>query len=249
MGQRVIAVVDQSGEPRDEVARVVAAVNQQISQDFAPSWWGLAGHLDVWPEEVGVPDPERDTRADAVLYLVPTPNLPDALGFHDLAKSGRPYGFVFTELARSLGEHWSTTLSHEALELLLDPEANLYAEGPHPLDRRRSVFHWREASDAVQSYTYFGEAGVALADFLLPAYFTRQLEPSRNTHFLGHTIAGKPDLPSFGIAPGGYVGYLDPKTGRTETVAADARGAEVMEKKGMYAFRRGSRRSLSAQET
>jgi hypothetical protein len=55
-----------------------------------------------------------------------------ALGYHDRNFSGIPFGFVFTELSREIGENWSVTLSHEALELIADPEVNLLVMGPHP---------------------------------------------------------------------------------------------------------------------
>jgi hypothetical protein len=65
----------------------------------------------------------------------------DALGYHDKNDGGIPYGFVFTELWRQLKESWTVTLSHEALELIGDPEGNLLIQGPHPKDRRAHVLH------------------------------------------------------------------------------------------------------------
>jgi hypothetical protein len=45
------------------------------------------------------------------------------------------------------------TLSHEALELVGDPEVNLLVKGPHPnRNERREVFHWFEMCD-VQAET------------------------------------------------------------------------------------------------
>ena len=36
---------------------------------------------------------------------------------------------MFLELSKKLEEEWTVTLSHEALELIGDPEANLLAQG------------------------------------------------------------------------------------------------------------------------
>jgi len=40
-----------------------------------------------------------------------------------------------------LGESWTVTLSHEALELIADPEVNLLVAGPHPSQPGVDVFH------------------------------------------------------------------------------------------------------------
>jgi hypothetical protein len=93
-------------------------------------------------------------RGDAVLYVWDHIDIDDALGYHDKNDRGIPFGFVFLDLATDLEEPWTVTLSHEALELIGDPETNLFAVGPHPKDRRRHVFHWYEMCDAVQDERY-----------------------------------------------------------------------------------------------
>jgi hypothetical protein len=93
-------------------------------------------------------------RGDAVIYLWDQSDLNGALGYHDTNNRGIPYSFVFTELSAQLGEHWSVTLSHEALELVGDPQVNLLVQGPHPGDPNRVVFHWFEMCDAVQTESY-----------------------------------------------------------------------------------------------
>ena len=138
----------------------------------------------------------------------------DALGYHDQNARGIPYGFVFTDLAKKLGEPWSVTFSHEALELIADPEVNLLVMGPHPADPNKTVFHWYEMSDAVQNETYEIDQ-VRVSNFVLPLYFTGSDEVGGRNDFLGRSHGGK-TLNSFGINPGGYVGYYDPETGKHE---------------------------------
>src|SRR5258707_992176 len=76
---------------------------------------------------------------------------PTAVGWHERDARGVPYGFVSLALAEALGEPWSVTLSHEALEMIGDPEVNLLVLGPHPdAAERRRVLHWYELCDAVQ---------------------------------------------------------------------------------------------------
>ena len=146
--------------------------------------------------------------------MVREADIEGALGYHAANNKGTPYGFVFLDIAEQIGEPWSVTLSHEALELIADPLTNLLAAGPHPRYPSRLVFHWLEMSDAVQNDTYEIN-GVAVSDFVLPHYFTVDEEPIRQNRFLQNL-----SLPSFGVAQGGYVGFYDPRTGSMDTYMA-----------------------------
>jgi hypothetical protein len=94
------------------------------------------------------------------------------------------------------------------------------------------VFFFYELCDAVQAETYEIE-GVKVSNFLLPLYFTgtRQTdEPGARNDFLGRAYKGQ-TLRSFGINPGGYVGFFDPQTGKDETYSlrGDAAAAQRYE--------------------
>jgi hypothetical protein len=158
-------------------------------------------------------------RGDAVLYLWDTVNVDDALGYHDLNHRGIPFGFVFTELSKALDEPWSATLSHEALELIADPEVNLLVMGPHPAEPGRDVFHWYEMCDAVQAETYAIDS-VEVSNFVLPLYFTGGNEPGGRNDFLGRTKGRA--LSSFSVNPGGYIGFYDPLKRDMVTYEPDA---------------------------
>ena len=239
----IISVINRSGGriPDMEVHRVLRAVNRQIADDFTP-YWSLGATLRLEGSSPGRPRREHleDMRGDAVLYLCDKLDVDDALGYHDLNHRGVPYGFVFTELSERLGEDWSVTLSHEAIELIGDPDVNLLVMGPHPRERGRTVFHWYELCDAVQAETYDVD-GVAVSNFLLPLYFTGGDEIGGRNDFLGRVHADGP-LRSFGVAPGGYVGFFDPKTRDMGTVEADAEAARrQVEKSRAGLARRGIR--------
>src|SRR6266508_2764605 len=124
-------------------------------------------------------DPQHpvELRGDAILYLlddVHDPGVEDILGSHAENAHGIPFGFVYTAISDRLGEPWSVTLSHEALELLGDANVNKLAAGPDPRDPKhpdRYVLHWFEMCDAVQSESYKID-GVAVSNFVTPLYFT-----------------------------------------------------------------------------
>jgi hypothetical protein len=67
----------------------------------------------------------QELRGDAIIYVLDSATSNDALGFHTRNLSGIPYGLVYLDLCKELGDNSSTTLSHEALELIGDPQCNL----------------------------------------------------------------------------------------------------------------------------
>jgi hypothetical protein len=212
-----------------EIQSVIRAINRQIDEDFAP-YWGMSATLRLEGRSAKLPDQIQmaDLRGEAVIYLWDRTNVDDAIGYHMQNARGIPYGFVFTQIAEEIGEHWSSTLSHEALELIADPETNLLVMGPHPADDR-DVFHWFEMCDAVQDEVYKID-NVEVSNFLLPLYFTGTRdtdEVGARNDFLGNSHSGQ-TLQSFGINPGGYIGFFDPKIDDHDTFAikGDKRAAK-----------------------
>lgn len=239
----IISVINHTdGEVTDKrVQEVIRAINRQISEDFAP-YWGMSARLRLEGRTPGAePNPDHDItdmRGDAVLYLWNELDPKGALGYHDQNDKGIPYGIVFTKLSDSIDEDWSVTLSHEALELIADPEANLLVKGPHPKDpAREEVFHWYEMCDAVQTETYEID-GVKVSNFVLPLYFTGGDEVSGRNDFLGTLAKGATagsggSLKSFGVNPGGYVGFYDTQLGDWDTyhLAGDAKAEKRLDLK------------------
>ena len=214
----IISVINHTnGKFSDEQVQVaIRAINRQIKEDFEP-YWSLGAMLRLEGKTGPKPKPQEsaDLRGDAILYLWDQTNVPNALGYHDRNNFGLPFGFVFTELSAQLGENWTVTLSHEALELIADPEVNLLVMGPHPSTANLDVFHWYEMCDAVQAETYKIDE-IDVSNFVLPLYFTGGEEVGGRNDFLGRLHDGK-TLRSFGVNPGGYVGFFNPQTGDHET--------------------------------
>jgi len=243
----IISVINHTnGELTDEqVQHAIRAMNRQIAEDFEP-YWSLGAELRLEGKSGTKPSKQNlaDMRGDAVIYLWNQTDVPGALGYHDSNNRGIPFGFVFTELSEKLGEKWTVTLSHEALELIADPEVNLLVQGPHPSDAKKTVFHWYEMCDAVQAETYEIDE-VAVSNFLLPLYFTGSEEAGGRNDFLGRVYNGK-TLKSFGVNPGGYIGFFNPETGQHETFSmkGDSIAARRLEVKSKG---QGTRRSVRYQ--
>ena len=200
---------------------VIRAINTQIERDFAPYWsFGatlrLEGHTNHRTRRRQAYDP-LDMRGDGVLYVLDKFDA-DLAGEHYKDFRGVPAGAVYLDISEKLEEDWTVTLSHEALEMIADPQTNLVVQGPHPVDRDRDVFHWFEVCDAVQAQSYKID-GIDVSDFVLPLYFTPNGERGARNNFMGALQHGKQliKLTSFNVAHGGYIGFFDPKLGKNVT--------------------------------
>jgi hypothetical protein len=217
----IISVFNRTnGRLTDEaVQTAIRAINRQIEHDFAPYWgFGARLRLEGTARKARRRIEAPDMRGEAVLYLYDVVQVRDALGFHDRWFRGIPYGVVYHELSDKLGEEWTVTFSHEALELLADPEANLLVQGRNPRHPRRQAYYYYEVCDPVQNESYALDS-VRVSNFVLPLYFTSSEEHNGRNDFLGTVHRGR-TLVSFGVNPGGYVGYFDPHTGKDETFDA-----------------------------
>jgi hypothetical protein len=169
-----IAVVDCTRDPaisEHALARVVAALQKQLTRDFAPAW-GIAAELTIAPQ--GKPLP-RDAWW---LALHDTSDRAADLGYHDVTPTGLPLGKAFTANARQDGMPWSVVLSHELLEMLIDPYINLAAVIKKPKPGR---LYGYEVCDACRSDAYRID-GVWVSNFVYPAWFEAE-RPRRGERF------------------------------------------------------------------
>lgn len=226
----------------DDIQIALRAVNRQIKEDFEP-YWSIGATLRLEGRSTARKNsPPVDMRGDAIIYLRAAADSDGALGFHDSHYRGIPYGIVFTDISDELAESWTTTMSHEALELIGDPEVNLLVMGPHPTKKRHTVFHWYEMCDAVQAESYKIDE-VEVSNFVLPLYFTGGEERGGRNDFLGNRHGGR-TLRSFSANPGGYFGFFDPRTGKHHTHDADDDGLAAKRRRIKFrakAARRGLR--------
>lgn len=183
--------------PPERLAKVVAALEKQLARDFAPVW-GVSAELSLVPE--GELPPE-----DAWwLTLHDDTDRAGDLGYHDLTSAGLPLGKAFVTTAEADGMPWSVVLSHELLEMLIDPYLNLAAvikdqQGPIGL------LYGYEVCDPVRSDVYHVD-GVAVSNFVYPAWFEAN-RPQRGTRYDHLERVGAP----LRLRPGGYAIVNDMK--------------------------------------
>jgi len=189
-GSPVIVIRNQSKLPDSELRRVVRAVQKQVDRDFFPLW-GWRAKLLYEPKKA----PPR-----AMTLIVKGKSAEDD-GYHVI--KGIPLGYVFTrDEDDALIPNYSVTVSHEVLEMIADPGANLYAYGHYTTPRtrrRRSAYVSYEVCDPVQECTYSID-GVRVSDFVVPEWF----EPGRPRGSMRFSFKNAVNGP-FVLAPRGYM--------------------------------------------
>jgi hypothetical protein len=196
-----------------DLMRVAAAVQKQVTRDFAPLW-GLRATVDAFDELKDIPsdyhpivlfgDPdELMGRLEFEIGDVNAARLVEQFegnrlgGIHLNAFTRQPFALV------ALSDAWSVTVSHETLEMLADPFGNRLVAGPHPTDPEERVRYLLEVCDPCQT-VWYPVNGVQVSDFYTPRYF----DPVRNRAAF-YSFTGALEHPLH-VLDGGYITWIDP---------------------------------------
>lgn len=189
----------------DEAQAMVLACQDQVFADFAPAYGMEPFAVTLYATEADVP------KEAAIILLVETTDVPDALGWHTEDSKGRRVGQI--AVAPSLdngstaltGEYpVSATLSHEVLETGKDECVNEWCVDGAGLC-------WsKEVSDPVEGFQYAKvvsvsgkEFTVPLSDFVKPNFFDPAVT-TEVTNFVGDKDEKQRLIGAFQLAPGGY---------------------------------------------
>lgn len=187
---RTILISNESSVLSDQqVGDALLALEIQLNRDFAPRW-GASALLQF---VAGKPDPGVEA-----IHVLDDSDQANALGYHLLDQADVPEGFVF---ARTSGDGWPTTLSHELLEQLVDPWVYLTALVPSWQGSPAALA--LEVCDPVEGDTY-DVNGFALSNFILPLWFTPGPLPSGSPALVD--FLGRLSDP-LSLTPGGYQAY------------------------------------------
>jgi hypothetical protein len=137
-----------------DLSKLVSALDKQMQRDFVPIW-GYPAALYV---------AQKAKPGEWQVVFLDDADAANALGYHDLTKNGQPASKVFVKTTVAAGQKVCVTASHELLEMMIDPGAQLWAQNSN------GRFYAYEMCDAVEEEEYEID-GVAVSDFLYPAFF------------------------------------------------------------------------------
>lgn len=171
-----------------DLGKMIAAMQKALDEHFSPVW-GTPAKLISCESQARIP-------AGAWQFLlqdVPPSDVKGALGYHDLmVKLGVPISFVFVKTTLDDGGDVAVTASHELWEMLVDPGAQLWADG-----NDGEIWAW-ETADAVEE-TDFVIDGVRISNFVYPSFFESFRKP-KSAQFDHLGLVGQP----FSLLKGGY---------------------------------------------
>lgn len=154
-----------------EIKRIVAAVQRQVTEHFQPAW-GVGAQLLFAASKGDVPEQAYQI---VVYRTAEDAEDKDFLGYHYSPK-GYPVANVFLDADIQEDKTISDTLSHEVLEMIVDPACNLYAYRPSDVGRPERIYFY-EVCDAVQCQHYEID-GVSVCDFVYPEWFENNWKPN-----------------------------------------------------------------------
>lgn len=190
-----IAIINESTVLTDaQVLPVIDALRIQVTRDFA-SIWGCAAKLMFFSKGSAMPPSYWQ------MALLDDSDQAGALGYHDVTSAGQPLGKVFVKTTIADGLNWSVTLSHELLEILVDPRVNVAVEVDSP-SGTPTTFYSYEVADACEDDQFSYKIGdVLVSDFVTPSWFESGVVGPYD--LMGHITA------PLQIISGGYIGFLD----------------------------------------
>jgi hypothetical protein len=216
--------------PARDVLRAAAAVQKQITRDLLP-FWGLPATVDAFADLESVPsdyhpvvlfgDPgELTTALKSAVGSEYTARLVDDFergrmsGLHLNAFTRQPFALV------AAAGMWSVTLSHEVIEMIIDPYGNRLVAAMHPEDSDRRVRYLLEVCDPCQG-NWYPVNGVPVSDFYTPRYFDPVRAEQGRYSFTG---AIKRPLQ---ILDDGYLSWIDPTDSALYQMGADRREVQL----------------------
>ena len=185
-----ICIVNKSKTVSDaDVKSVLPALQKQITRHFEPIWgWGATLKFNV-------------KRFDMQVIIKDTAGAGGYLGYH--IKDGKPITYIFAKDDIADSGEYTSTLSHELLEMIADPNVNLYAIGKFRRNgKRKTGLFGLEVCDPVEA-NYYKIKGVTVSNFVRPEWF----EPDHQRGKMKMDYMGVTDAP-FMLAEGGYADVL-----------------------------------------
>jgi hypothetical protein len=195
-----VGLVDMTGKiDVDLIHSAAIALNLQVTRDL-PQFWPVSATVFY------LPNPKKIPAGVWPVQLVKTLP-PDEGGFHS-DKHKQPYAKV---IASTEDTTWTIDVSHEILEMLVDPYGNrmqssvaIEIVGGKIQDGTGQFGYLVEACDPCEDNSYaYTINGIAVSDFITPHFYDPMVTPGTRYSFTG-AIKGPRQ-----ILPGGYISWVN----------------------------------------
>jgi hypothetical protein len=191
MHDPVIVIANESSVvSAEDLKKAIGPLQRQIDEHFFPLW-GWRADLQLGTR--------RDQKPAMKVIIRNRSDEAGDLGYH--FKNGLPITYTFAKDDIEYSGEFTSTLSHELLEMIADPGVNLYARGPVKVKGERTRMGWvsYEVCDPVEDNLY-EIGGIKVSNFVTPEFF----EDEHKKRSVKFDFLGMVDRP-FQVAPGGYM--------------------------------------------
>ena len=208
-----------------QLAPVSAAIQKQISRDFGPMW-NVDATVDAFDKLEDVPV--------GYWHVLLQDELPNgAAGLHKRDDNKQPFALV------ALTTNWTVFMSHEVLEMLVDPQGNLTRAGNSLKSGQGRVEYLIEVCDPCQDSKFaYSVNSVLVSDFYTQQYFDPVKSSSVRYSFSGQ-VRGPHE-----VLDGGYLSWFDPQTRHLFQLQVDGKKQTIADK-GEVPFAAESLRAFS----
>lgn len=208
-----------------QLAPVAAAIQKQVSRDFGPLW-NVEATVDAFDKLDDVP-----VGYWHVLLQDELPN--SAAGLHKRDDNKQPFALV------ALTTNWPVFMSHEVLEMLVDPQGTLTRAGNSLKSGQGRVEYLIEVCDPCQASKFaYSVNSVMVSDFYTPQYFDPLKSRGVRYSFSGQ-LRGPRE-----VLDGGYLSWFDPQTRHLFQLEVDGRKKTIADR-GEIPFAFASLRAFS----
>jgi hypothetical protein len=156
-----------------EIRRCIRALEKQLERDFAPVW-GVTADLAYVGRKA------KPRKGAWQLVLLDSRDVD--CGYHDLTVEGLPLGKVFIREASKCSSGWTSTASHELLELLMNP-ATTFGVMVEDRDQGMRVYSYEVCDPCQDDRFTYKVRGVPMSDFVYPAWYEPWHPPGKKTRF------------------------------------------------------------------
>ena len=192
------------------LAPVSAALQKQVSRDFGPMW-NVEATVDAFDKLEDVPV--------GYWHVLLQDELPNgAAGLHKRDDDKQPFALV------ALTTNWPVFMSHEVLEMLVDPQGTLTRAGNSMKSGQGRVEYLIEVCDPCQASKFaYTVNSVMVSDFYTPQYF----DPVKSSG-VRYSFSGQVRGPRE-VLDGGYLSWFDPKTRHLFQLQVDGKKKTIVD--------------------
>ncbi len=187
-----IAVVELSNTLNfRDLLKACAAMQKQVTRDLVKYYPNANAIIQPFGALEDVPP------SYWIVQIVDSLKYEGCSGYHT-DENGQPVAFV------KANENWTLTLSHEILEMLIDPYGNALRTCSNPFSNGEKSHFLIEICDPSEAFFYRID-GVKVSDFYTPQYFDKEKIKGTRYSFMG--VIKKP----LEVLKGGYISWINPK--------------------------------------